>query len=73
MPGRAELSALPSPHVPASYLVVLFMNVAKFERSGQPLVARRNVDQHHPLTPSSTVDMSPMPRPTGGKNPTWAS
>ena len=32
-------------------LVVLFTNVAKFECSGQLLLAFRSVDQHHPLTP----------------------
>lgn len=33
-----------------------FINVAKSERSGQPLVGCRNVDQHHPLTPSSAEE-----------------
>jgi hypothetical protein len=36
--------------------VLLFINVAKFERSGQLLVACWNVDQHHPLTPSSAEE-----------------
>ena len=36
--------------------MLLFVNVAKFERSGQLLVACWNVDQHHPLTPSSAEE-----------------
>ena len=36
--------------------MLLFINVAKFERSGQLLVACWNVDQHHPLTPSSAEE-----------------
>ena len=36
--------------------MLLFINVPKFERSGQLLVACWNVDQHHPLTPSSAEE-----------------
>jgi hypothetical protein len=50
--------------------VVLFINAAKFERSGQLVVVYRNVDQHYPATSSRQTRRDRDPRDKAGSSST---